>query len=159
MAIGILATSILLVVGVFGILITASQKVSDLTVGSVVADGLLSQQIYQLVSTDSMRTRFFQATYGTPTVIREGAHSLNTATYFYRIYCQDATFSSTLHCTATDHAPSNSTALKRLDVVVWWHADTQADGQPPATITTTSRPGMGTLYVFHSRLLWPTGSY
>ena len=159
MAIGILATSILLVAGIFGTLITASQKSSDLTAGSVVADGLLSQEIYQIMGVDAVRNRFFQTAYATPTVLREGAHGLNTARYFYRIYCQDVPFATSLHCVATDQAPSNATVLKRLDVVVWWNADAPSGSLPPAPITTASRPGMGALHVFHSRLLWPSGSY
>jgi hypothetical protein len=156
LSIGIIGTSLILVVGIFTMLFSGSQKAGDLTAGSVVADGLLTQQIYQLTSVESTRTAFFQAAYTNPTFFRGGTYSLNNTVYFYKIYVQDIDPHITLHDTDTD-GTAGSTKMKRLDVVVWWN-DASAASQTSAQNMTMHQQArnMGNQEVHQMRILWPT---
>lgn len=158
LSIGIVGTSLILVVGIFTMLFNGSQKAGDLTAGSVVADGIMTQTIYQVMCTETYRTAFFQAQYNGPTFYRGGTYSLNSQVYFYKIYCQDLNFGSTLHNSDTDGI--NGTYLKRFDIVVWWN-DASAASQTQAQNMTMNQQSRGTgiQEVHQVRLLWPNGAY
>src|SRR5579862_5097435 len=86
LSICIIGTSIVLVVGIFTILVAGSQKAADVTAGSTVAAGLMSQQIYQLMSCDYTRNQFFQQSYDTPTSFIGGTYTLNGTVFLYTLY-------------------------------------------------------------------------
>lgn len=163
-SIGIIGTSLILVVGIFTVLVSGSQKASDLTSGSVVADGLLSQTIYQVLAVPDRRNDFFRPLYATPTVFRGGTYQLNSTVYFYKIYCTDVTALRGLRWAPTDiyGLGGSETYLKRFDVVVWWN-DAAAGAQTSAQSLSRSQlgqaKGMGMQEVHQMRLVWPNGSY
>lgn len=97
-AIGILATAIILIMGVFLMGLDASQKGADLTAGTVVARFILDEYIYGMdfAGMPSPAT-------GSTLPAGTGTYALNNTNYSYSI-----------DVTAVDHD------LKKLDVSVWW---------------------------------------
>ena len=166
-SIGILATSILLVLGIFSGLVNGSQKSVDLTTGSVVAEGLLSQQIYQVMSDNTARNALFSGagSGSTPEVYKAGTYNLNNVIYAYKIYVQDVSLGTELHSQATDSlnasgASSGSTRLKRMDIIVWWNdSSAQEKSNKNALTVGSSAQGQGVQQVHQVRLLWPGGPY
>jgi hypothetical protein len=160
-SIGVLATSILLVLGIFSNLVNGSQKSVDLTAGSVVADGLLSQQIYQIMSDSGTQTTFFNTSYASATAYKAGTYSLNNVIYAYKIYCQDVKM-GTLHSQLTDATSSTGTTnLKRLDIVVWWNdaAAASASSASSMSVQGANAREQGLQQVHQARVLWPGGPY
>lgn len=159
-SIGIIGTSLILVIGIFAYLVAGGQKASDLTSGTVAADGLLSQEIYQIMSVTNTRNQFFLTSYSTPYLLSGGTYQLNNTVYFYKIYCQDAPLTGTAFTCLQIYGGSSTTSLKQLDIVVWW------DDAAAASVTQVTQlgiinqtVGMGVLQVHQMRLLWPTGTY
>lgn len=161
-SIAVIGTSVILVVGAFIVLVKGTQKASDLTSGSVAADGLLSQEIYQIMCVDSVRIAYFKDTtsYRTPTLVRGGTYQLNNTLFLFKIYLQDIPLSAAnLHNIQTD-VNGRSTPLKRLDVVVWWDDLTSATQTQANSMTMQQQArGSGMQQVHQMRVLWPTGSY
>ena len=159
-SIGIVGTSIILVVGIFGTLFKGSQKAADLTAGAVVADGLLSQTVYQVTaSTDNglsaSQIAFFQASYATPTLYTGGTYQLNGNVYFYKIYVQDVGLGADFHDSDTD-GTANQTLLKRFDAVVWWNDSSAASKTNLLNMNINqSTTGEGVLQVHQVRVVWP----
>jgi len=122
-AIGILATALVLVIGVFMLGLTASQKGADLTAGTVVAEFIMDEYIYGIDFTDMPNPAA-----GTAIQAGAGTYSLNNTDYSYSI---DVT--------------SIDTDLKKLDVVVWWWAQSPDD---------PGRQGFGQLKTTLSRLVY-----
>lgn len=152
LSIVIIGTSIVLVVGIFTILVAGSQKAADITAGSTVAAGLMSQQIYQIMASDNTRNTFFQQAYSTPTSFIAGTYTLNGTVFLYNMYVQDVNLSSvTLSCPATD--TGGGTKLKRFDIVITWN-----DASSTQNIQTTARD-QGLQEVHQVRFLWPNGGY
>lgn len=158
-SIGIIGASIILVVGIFTVLVSGSQKASDLTSGSVVADGLLSQTIYQVLSVPERRDAFWKAAaYATPTVYRAGTYQLNNTVYFYKIYLSDVTALTGLTWQPTD--TGGRTYLKRFDVVVWWNdAGAVASANNVTKSALGQNRGVGMQEVHQMRLVWPNGTF
>jgi len=159
-SIGIVGTSLILLVGIFTVLLNGSQKASDLTSGSAIADGLLSQQVYQIMAVDSNRVTFFKTAYSTPQVINGGTYSLNNTVFFYKIYVQDVALGATLHNSSTDGS-TGQTLLKRLDVVLWWSDETAGSASSWTSLTMNQQTGrgQGVQQVHQVRVLWPDSSY
>ncbi len=90
----ILASSIMLILGLFVHLFNASQKSVDLTAGTVVAESVLQKYLYD--------TPFPPQNLAIP---YSGVVQLNNQAYIYTIYVQDI-----------------NSSLKRVDAVVtWWN--------------------------------------
>lgn len=159
-SIGIIGTSLILVVGIFTVLVSGSQKASDLTSGSVVADGIMSQTIYQVLAN---QTAFFRdASYSTPQVFRGGTYQLNNTVYFYKLYCTDASLTGQqLTFYSNDDGQVLASCMRRFDLVVWWN-DASAAAQTSTSSLSLNRAaqgqGMGLQEVHQMRLVWPDGS-
>ena len=164
-SIGVLSTMILLVLGIYSGLINGSQKSVDLTAGSVVAEGLLSQQIYQITSNDTTRNAIYGTPCAAPTVYKSGTYSLNNIIYAYKIYSQDVSLGTPFHSQATDGTTAGgATTLKRLDIVVWWNDGKINKANAGSVDLKTSTAGSGAhgqglQQVHQARLLWPGGPY
>jgi len=147
MSIGILATAILLVTGVYLFLFRASQKSVDLTAGTVVAESILREYQQRLIYDPATSTAFRNATYATDTVIQTGSKSLNQAVFNYTIYVMDMNALLGLSSTPTPAPPS----LRRLRVVCsWWDAGRGLPG--------TDR-GLGLLTVELNRMVMYDANY
>ena len=84
-SIGILATSLLLVVGIFMTVTRASQKSLDLTAGTIIAESVLTRELYSIMGDTDTRKSFFDAS--DPRVpYSEGTERLNQTVFTYRIY-------------------------------------------------------------------------
>ncbi len=145
-AISILATAVLLMIGLFVSFLNSSQKSVDLTGGTVVASSLLNQEVYQVTSDNALASTFWTTFYSPGAApFASGSYPLNSVTYFYNIYCQDVEMPARL-TSPTNLSPIN---LKRMDIVVWWW-----NSSGPST-----HQGEGRLQVESSRLMWPSAPY
>ncbi len=106
-SIGILATSLVMVVGVFLTVTRASQKSLDLTAGTVVAQSVLSRELYGIMSNEVSRRTFFDRDYQTDPLLR-GTERLNQTAFTYLLYAN----------TVMNGDVGNR--VKKVDVVVWW---------------------------------------
>lgn len=156
LSIALIGTSLLLVVGLFTYLVRGSQKAADLTAGSVMADSLLQQHIYQVMAVDTVRTAFFVESYATPTLYRSGSCTLNSTVFFYNLYCNDVPLNTRLQCADTDGTRWR-TPLKRFDIVVWWNDSANPDSLAPRMGRQADAQGMQEVH--QVRVLWPNGGY
>lgn len=156
MSVVLIGIALIFVIGLFTFLVRGSQKAADLTAGSVMADSLLQQHIYQVMAVEPLRTAFFTASYSTPTLYRSGSCSLNSTVYFYHLYCYDVPLGTSLKCADTDGVRGR-TPLKRFDIVVWWNDATNTGSS--ATTMGQQATGQGLQEVHQVRILWPNGGY
>lgn len=132
-SIGILATSLLLVVGIFMTVTRASQKSLDLTAGTIIAESVLSRELYSIMGDDTTRAGFFAA--NDPSVpIVQGTERLNQTVFTYLIYAN------------TVMGGEVGNRVKKVDTVVWWWNE---GGSSVAGV----RPGYGFLRSEVSRLV------
>jgi prepilin-type N-terminal cleavage/methylation domain-containing protein len=106
-ALGILATTLVMVVGVFLTVTRATQKSLDLTAGTVVAQSILSREIYEAMSHDTSRRFFFNKDYSNEPWVR-GTERLNQTVFTYLLYAN----------TVMNTGVGNR--VKKVDAVVWW---------------------------------------
>lgn len=139
-SIGILATSLLLVVGIFVTVTKASQKSLDLTAGTVIAESVLNRELYAVMSSDSARNRFFaslESMYDGSAENRylvKGTERLNQTVFTYVLYANNV-------ITAEE-----GNRVKKVDAVVWWWNE-------GGTAVAGVRPGYGFLRSEVSRLV------
>lgn len=116
-SVGILATAILLVTGVYLFLFRASQKSVDLTAGTVVAESILKEWQQRLSYDVATSTAFRNSTYATDTLIDSSTKSLNNAVFTYNLYAMDV--NSLLGLSTTPNPPPPP--IRRLRIVCsWW---------------------------------------
>jgi len=106
-SVGILATALVLVVGIFMSVTQASQKSLDLTAGTIVAESILSRELYEVMGREDSRHAFFARDYQTDPFVR-GTERLNQTVFTYLIYATGA----------MDGEVGNR--VKKVDAVVWW---------------------------------------
>jgi hypothetical protein len=136
LAIGLLATTILVVVGVYGFLFNASQKSVDYTAGTSVARSELEGQVRMIQTDPKVKTNFYGSSYANETVIASGVYPLNQTNINWVIYAQDL----------GAVGGSSTYPLKKLRAVTsWWNS---GNGLPAA-----SRQGYGTLSVELTRIM------
>jgi len=115
-AIGILATCLVMVVGVFLTVTRASQKSLDLTAGTIVAQSILSRELYGIMSNQASRKTFFDQDYQTEPLVR-GTERLNQTAFTYLLYANTVLNGDT------------GNRVKKVDAVVWW-CDEEAASAP-----------------------------
>lgn len=127
LSISIVATSLILFIGIFMTMFAASEKGVDLTAGTVVASSQLTKALYE-----------YQETYGLENLPTDGSEiknesvTLNKTTFFYRITSSGV----------------GTPDLRKVDVEVWWWQN------PDDKFATETRTGYGKLYVKLSRLVY-----
>lgn len=152
--IGIVATAILLVVGVFTYLFSASQKSVDLTAGTVVAESIMQDMVLKIMYDDKTKETWYNAdvagAYSNQTTIESGIRSYNRAQFSYKIYLTD--------CAGLDADGSNqptgfvgSPMCVIAVAVTWWD---QGGG-----VTGSARRGYGQLAVELTRFLLYSAGY
>lgn len=112
-AFAIIATALLLIIGIFTNVIESSQKTVDLTSGTMIAEYLMDAEVYQIMNNPARRTNFFNnpAPMSGATAYAMGtAATLNQTVFSYVIYSEQI------------GAPFNvnGNRLMKIDVIVWW---------------------------------------
>ncbi len=138
-SIGILATALLMVVGVFLTVTRASQKSLDLTAGTLVAQSVLSREIYGIMRDENSRRLFFQRDYQADPLVR-GTERLNQTVFTYLLYAN------------TVMGAEVGNRVKKVDAVVWWWNE-------EATSVPGARAGYGTLRSEVTRLVNENSRY
>ena len=141
-SVGIMSTTLLLVLGVFTNVMKASRKAVDLTAGTIVAEGVISTEMYAIMGDEVAKNLFFKKTYNDPFV--EGTKHLNNSTFVYRMYATEIPIGTKV---LTDNR------VKKIDVIVWWWADGEGN------VTTDKRAGYGYLRTELSRLVNENSKY
>lgn len=127
LAVSIIATALLLFIGVFLAMFKSSQKGVDLTAGTVVAESVLSQYLYDRQEMSGGLPVNLIDNVGSPVT---GTATLNKTIFTYEITCQDV----------------GTGNLKKIDVIVWWWQD--------AGPRKEYKSGYGKLNVSISRLVY-----
>ncbi|MHB2017116.1 MAG: type II secretion system protein [Candidatus Xenobia bacterium] len=161
-AVGIMGTAVLLIIGIFFTLFHISQKSVDKVAGFTIAESLLVQEAYQICGDPSGANAFWQNTPANP--LCAGTYQVNNASYFYRMYAADEVlvnsgstpFTGLYWNDPNNQPPINPINPRRLDILLWWW---DAGAGTSVTLTQASRQGYGIMHVQDSMLLWPSGSY
>lgn len=137
---GIISTTLLMIMGVFMTVFRSSQKAVDMTAGTIFAESVLNREMRVIMTDAGKRSKFFNLNFSTTPYV-EGVDRLNNALFTYKMYASDIPMSSW----RTDNK------MKRVDVVVWWWAA----GSETDTVTTgrDSRSGYGILRTEVSRIV------
>ncbi|HXE72600.1 MAG TPA: hypothetical protein VNO81_08055 [Candidatus Nitrosotenuis sp.] len=154
-AVGILATALLLVVGIFVNVSRASQKSIDLTAGTVIAESYIAKELYSILNDETKKEAFFAAG-GDPkynsrqTPFASGTARLNQTVFVYNLYASDISPSSSTY--------SEGNRMKMVDCVVWWWQekgveDSAEGGSGPTGSLRGSAEGYGFLRADVSRLV------
>lgn len=112
-AFSIIATALLLIIGIFTNVIEASQKTVDLTAGTIQAEYLMDAEIYAIMNDTARRDYFFDnpAPMSGGTAYAMGtANTLNQTIFSYVLYSEQVG--------APFNVPGNR--LMKVDVIVWW---------------------------------------
>lgn len=90
-SVGILAVAILMVVGVFTYLFSASQKSVDVTAGTVIAEAIMQDTVNRFAYDPGFRTTLHNnySVYASDTVIQSGARAYNGTDFNYTISLQE----------------------------------------------------------------------
>ncbi|MBI3929166.1 MAG: hypothetical protein HY319_26715 [Armatimonadetes bacterium] len=117
----LVATALLLVIGVFLTVLRGVEKSADLTAGATVAESMLNFEIYRVLSdTSPFLTRNQFLTQDSPPIGPiEASFSLNNTVFTYRIYHQTVEDSAG----AVLGAGAAENRLKKVDIIVWWFTD------------------------------------
>ncbi len=137
---GIIATTLLMIMGVFMTVFKSSQKAVDMTAGTIFAESVMNKELRTIMSDSTLRGRFFTLNYSINPYV-EGVERLNNALFTYKMYASDISMPSW----RTDNK------MKKVDVVVWWWAA----GSEHDTVTTgrDSRSGYGILRTEVTRIV------
>lgn len=148
-SVGIMATTLLLVLGIFTNVMRASRKAVDLTAGTIVAESVLTKELYRVMADEGAKARFFDEAnnYDTNELVA-GTEHLNDAVFTYRVYASNVSLGSTM---------ATGNRVKKLDVVVWWwNSDEKGED---TTIHSQTREGFGFLRTEMTRLVNENSKY
>ncbi len=118
-SIGIIATVLLYIMGVFTTGMRANRKSVDLTSGTLVAESVISRELYDILADSQRASDFFGATYGADsnTAYVQGSETLDGTVYTYKLYVSDVS----MQMAGTDASTTGmGNAIKKVDVQVWW---------------------------------------
>jgi type II secretory pathway pseudopilin PulG len=140
-AIAVIATSLLLFVGIFFTMFRATQKGVDLTAGTVVAESKLASFLYNVQehSESPYDTRFpngLDSLKDDGSVVDSGGEDLNRVKFSYEIRSWKV---------STDPALVN---LRKVEITTWWWGD----NNNPTVVQ--NKAGYGKLSVVISRLVY-----
>ncbi len=130
---GIISTTLLMIMGVFMTVFRSSQKAVDMTAGTIFAESVMNKELRVIMTDTNKRGNFFNLNYSnTPYV--EGVERLNNSVFTYKMYATDISMPSW----RTDNK------MKRVEVVVWWMGTGTEN---------SSRDGYGTLRTEVTRIV------
>lgn len=167
-SVGIMATTLLLVVGVFTNVMRASRKSVDLTAGTLVAESVMNRELYSIM-TGPDKAAFFkdgtvpaasshnlQAGEVKPNELLSGTERLNETVFTYKMYAKalDLTDPGAGAAEGSNaKSVSDKNRVVKVDVVVWWWAEGAKNGEEPANGTDNTRQGYGILRTELTRLV------
>lgn len=117
-SVGIMSVTLLLVLAVFTGSMKASQKTTDLTAGVIVAETVLTKDVYNIMNqVDKEADKSAKEHLENGGVVASGIKNLNNTTFVWEL-------NSTKVSNSDSGASASGTAidnkLMKLDVVVWW---------------------------------------
>lgn len=163
-SVGIMSITLLLVLAVFVGSTRASQKSVDLTAGIVVAESVLTREVYSIVNDakySSIRNKLLKGE-GT---VASGVKNLNNTTFIWELTSTKVVDDTS---TATDNPFGVKNSLLKLDAEVWWYktgAGPDVDdngiaaGKSSGMSGDNKRQGYGTLHCEMSRLYNESASF
>jgi len=164
-SVGIMSITLLLVLAVFVGSTRASQKSVDLTAGIVVAESVLTREVYSIVNdtkySSTIKNKLLK---GDGTVIASGVKNLNNTTFIWELTSTKVVDDTS---TATDNPFGVKNSLLKLDAEVWWYKTGAgpnvdengiAEGQSGVS-GDNKRQGYGTLHCEMSRLYNESASF
>lgn len=139
-SIGIVATVLVYIIGVFTTGMKANRKSVDLTSGTLVAESVISQELYGILSDSDKSAQFFAHNYTSSEPAIEGTQTLSNTKFTYKLFVSNV-----------NQFTESGNKMKKVDVQVWWwvpdnvkNADNKED---------TVRAGYGVCSVGMTRLV------
>ncbi|MEW6282438.1 MAG: type II secretion system protein [Candidatus Eremiobacterota bacterium] len=108
-AFSIIATALLLIIGVFTTILRGSQKTVDLTAGTILAESILDERIYYILNTAPAvdKDNFLN---GLASPLLGSGSYMNDTVFSYAIYTTPVTFPGM----------GLGNRLVKADIIVWW---------------------------------------
>ncbi len=139
LAFSIIATALLLIIGIFTNVIQSSQKSVDLTAGTILAEYLMDAEMHEILSDKARRDSFFDNDFP---MSAGNAYAMGTAATL-----NQTVFSYVIYNERVEPFTTPGNRLKKVDVVVWWW---RPGGAGEFTV---ARQGYGYLRTQMSRLV------
>ncbi|MBQ7502175.1 type II secretion system protein [bacterium] len=164
-SVGIMSITLLLVLAVFVGSTRASQKSVDLTAGIVVAESVLTKEVYNIVNDSkypaNIRNKLLKGD-GKP--VASGVKNLNNTTFIWELTSTKVVNDTS---TATDNPFGVKNSLLKLDAEVWWYktgagpnVDENGIAEGGSGVSgDNKRQGYGTLHCEMSRLYNESASF
>ena len=138
----IIATVLVFLIGVFTTGMRANRKSVDLTAGVLVAESVISQELYGILADPYNSDAFFKSNYSASSEYVKGTRYNNNTKFTYKMFVKDVT-------NIGDSGSSGAkNAMKKVDVQVWWWND-EKNGEP----ADDWRAGYGVVSVGLTRLV------
>ncbi|MGM9999292.1 MAG: prepilin-type N-terminal cleavage/methylation domain-containing protein [Candidatus Bruticola sp.] len=119
-SVGIMSVTLLLVLAVFTGSMKASQKTTDLTAGVIVAETVLTKDVYNIVNKVSEEADLgaYDKLVGGGGVVASGIKNLNNTTFVWELTSNKVVDSGSGSGSSGSEVTKND--LVKLDVVIWW---------------------------------------
>ena len=139
----IIATALVFLIGVFTTGMRANRKSVDLTAGVLVAESIISQELYGILQDDTKRDDFFKDSSSSATTpYVQGVRYNNNTKFTYKMFVSNV----------GDIGEGADNAMKTVDVQVWWwNEDSGSEVDPNPS--SDWRAGYGVVSVGLTRLI------
>ncbi|MDO5296702.1 MAG: type II secretion system protein [bacterium] len=139
----IISIALVFLIGVFTTGLRANRKSVDLTAGTLVAEEIISQELYGILAdADKSKTFFGEgSTTDTNKLYVQGTKYHNNTKFTYKMFISDV---------KNMGDKDNANKIKKVDVQVWWWND---EGQEPSATQESFRAGYGVVSVGLTRLV------
>lgn len=136
----IIATALVFLIGVFTTGMRANRKSVDLTAGVLVAESIISQELYGILQDDTKREVFFNNSTSSTTVpYVQGVRYNNNTKFTYKMFVSNV----------DSIGEGTDNAMKKIDVQVWWWNNEEATTEEEKSF----RAGYGIVSVGLTRLV------
>ena len=136
----IISVALVFLIGVFTTGMKANRKSVDLTAGTLVAEEIISQELYGILSDATKSNDFFNKPDNKSEYVK-GVKYHNNTKFTYKMYVSDV---------KNMGDAGNSNKMKKVDVQVWWWND---DGSDISDQQASFRAGYGVVSVGLTRLV------
>ena len=135
----IISIALVFLIGVFTTGMKANRKSVDLTAGTLVAEEIISQELYGILSDTDKSKAFFEKSSDKVEYVK-GVKYHNNTKFTYKMFISDV----------KDLGDEDSNKMKKVDVQVWWWND---DGSNVSEEQASFRAGYGVVSVGLTRLV------
>ena len=144
-SVAIVATVLLYIIGIFTSGMKANRKSIDLTAGTLVAESVMTHELYGILSDDDKRAKFFNSSiYSSGSSCMEGTQNLNNTVFTYKLFVTDL----------PETFGGSNNRLKKVDVQVWWWSDDVGEeGGGSGNNVNAFKQGYGVLSVGLTRII------